>query len=554
MINYYENLEIPEFTEEKLKEILHYTDNDNNPAYNMFKSKDFYRVYSGAKGVSKSFGRMVETIYRLVNEKIFCSVWCRNQYNHIKTTLRPTLEKVLNLLAEEHGLDYRKFIYITNEAAYWTYDDGGKGRAIYFQNWEKIQAFQGFTLQNPKFRFGELVIDEPLEDASETNKLPHEIVELYEKQEEKLPLLIQNTITRELAPDNFNINVSFLYNIFTLDHFLIQNYHNKVIQIINEDGNPNEEILNELIKNHFVFKTDENFMNGLGLSVVMYSKFFVPKRTMSNIQIKQLEQLKEQNYRLWVITVVGFAFNFIPDNMNYFMKKVFYDEEGNLKKGIVQLTSMSMFKKLLIADCILGVFWGYDHGIHDNASLVCTALCKSGDIIVLKLIEDIKTKIKDTKYLNLEMCKKVINEVEKINNFVEENANYKFIEENFVASKTSVIFSDNNPTLENLNILLDKSKINSIAIPAIRKPNQKFGIVDRQHWQKFLFENKLIHFVKDTVKLINFLEKQVIMLDEEKRNEEINSEIYDVINAFEMSCSYVFKTQYMLQSEDSNGY
>ena len=210
----------PKFTIEKLAELLHYTDQEVNPTFEAYKSNSFYKIYSGAKGVSKSFSRMIETIYRIVNENNFCSVWCRNQFNHIKNTLRPMLEKVLYFLAEEHNLDFRDYFYVTNEAAYWKFDDSGLDRAIYFQNWEKIQAFQGFTLKNSKFRFGELVIDEPLEDTADSNKLPHELEEIYALQEEKLPLLIANTVLREVAPDNFKINVTFLYNIFTTNHFL----------------------------------------------------------------------------------------------------------------------------------------------------------------------------------------------------------------------------------------------------------------------------------------------------------------------------------------------
>ncbi|MCU9933414.1 hypothetical protein NWQ33_06150 [Mycoplasmopsis cynos] len=37
----------------------------------LFKSKEFYEIQSGAKGVSKSFGGAIISIYRLVNEKYF---------------------------------------------------------------------------------------------------------------------------------------------------------------------------------------------------------------------------------------------------------------------------------------------------------------------------------------------------------------------------------------------------------------------------------------------------------------------------------------------------
>ncbi|SYV90148.1 Uncharacterised protein, partial [Metamycoplasma alkalescens] len=68
-------LDIPKFTEEKLKEILHYTDLSDNPAFQSFKSNTIFELHSGAKGVSKSFGQAIITIYRIVNDKRFCSVW-----------------------------------------------------------------------------------------------------------------------------------------------------------------------------------------------------------------------------------------------------------------------------------------------------------------------------------------------------------------------------------------------------------------------------------------------------------------------------------------------
>jgi len=42
------------------------------------------------------------------------------------------------------------------------------------------------------------------------------------------------------------------------------------------------------------------------------------------------------------------------------------------------------------------------------------------------------------------------------------------------------LFSDNNASIEALNILFQENKISCKAIPAIRKPSQAFGIVDRQ--------------------------------------------------------------------------
>ncbi|MDD7894297.1 hypothetical protein [Metamycoplasma hyosynoviae] len=543
----------PKFTEEKLRQLLHYTDQEANPTYEAYKSNSFYKIYSGAKGVSKSFSRMIETIYRVVNENNFCSVWCRNQFNHIRNTLRPMLEKVLYYLAEEHNLDFRDYFYVTNEAAYWKYEDGGIDRAIYFQNWEKIQAFQGFTLKNSNFRFGELVIDEPLEDTADSNKLPHELEEIYALQEEKLPLLIANTVLREISPNGFRINVTFLYNIFTTNHFLIKNYHQEAIKILEEDNLINQKVLNELIENHYLQKENTEFSNGLGIIVTMFSKYFIPKKYFSEIQEKNLDLLKETNYRLWVITVIGYAFNFEDTKLNYFMKNIIFDEEGNVRKKIKTI-SKNKFHKYLNNGEILGIYHGYDPGIHDNAAFVTVALHKDGRIIVLKVIEDIKLLIpKNAIWKNKAINEKITQIIDKQNKEIEKYLPYGYSSKNFLYSKTSVLFCDNHASIEALNLLFEENKINCFAIKAVRKPTQQFGIVDRQMWQKNIFENNLINFLPNNEILLKCLAKQVVIKDStkpldkiEKRDESINPEIYDVINAFEMSSSLLFRYQYAL--------
>lgn len=547
----------PKFTIEKLAELLHYTDQEVNPTFEAYKSNSFYKIYSGAKGVSKSFSRMIETIYRIVNENNFCSVWCRNQFNHIKNTLKPMLEKVLYFLAEEHDLDFRDYFYVTNEAAYWKFDDNGLDRAIYFQNWEKIQAFQGFTLKNSKFRFGELVIDEPLEDTADSNKLPHELEEIYALQEEKLPLLIANTVLREVAPDNFKINVTFLYNIFTTNHFLIKNYHQEAIKILEEDESINQNVLNELLDNNFIQRENSDFSNGLGIIVTMFSKYFIPKKYFSEMQQKNLDLLKQTNYRLWVITVVGFAFNFEDNKLNYFMKNIIFDDEGNIRKKIKTI-SKNKFKEYLTNQEILGIYHGYDPGIHDNAAFVTVALHKDGRIIVLKVIEDIKRLIpQKTYWKNKAINEKIVEIISKLNNEIENYLPYSYSNSNFLYSKTSVLFCDNHASIEALNILFEDKKINCWAIKAVRKPTQQFGIVDRQMWQKNIFENGLINLLPNNEILLKCLAKQVVIKDNtkpldkiEKRDESIHPEIYDVVNAFEMSSSLLFKYQYALLYEN----
>ncbi|WP_444704929.1 hypothetical protein ACT1UH_02970 [Mycoplasma sp. 332] len=547
---------LPVFSEEKLKELLHYTDQEPNPSYEAFKSSAFYKIYSGAKGVSKSFSRMIETIYRLVNEKNFCSVWCRNQFNHIKNTLRPMLEKVLFYLAEEHDLDYRDYFYVTNDAAYWKYDDGGLDRAIYFQNWEKIQAFQGFTLKNSNFRFGELVIDEPLEDTSDSNKLPHELEEIYSLQEEKLPLLISNTVLREVAPIDFKVNVTFLYNIFTTQHFLIKNYHQEAVKILEDDGTINNQVLNELLKNFYIQRENKEFNNGLGIVVTMFSKFFIPKKFFSELQQKNLDLLKKTNYRLWVITVAGFAFNFEDTKLNYFMKNIIFDETGNIRKKIKTI-SKKQFYDYLSHGQIIGIYHGYDPGIHDNASFVTVGLHQDGRIIIIEVINDVKKLIpKNTIWKNKAINEKIVEIIKKQSQKFEEFLPYSFSKNNFIYGKTSILFCDNHASIEALNLLFEEKQISCCALKAVRKPTQNFGIVDRQMWQKNIFENNLINLLPNNETLLKCLAKQVVIKNPnkslekiEKRDESINPEIYDVINAFEMASSLLFRYQYALLYE-----
>ncbi|WP_322962751.1 hypothetical protein RRG39_02135 [Mycoplasmopsis cynos] len=543
---------IPEFTEQKLKQILHYTDLEANPSYDAFKSKEFYEIQSGAKGVSKSFGGAIISIYRLVNEKIFCSVWCRNQYNHIANTLRPMFLKVLSFLKDEHNLDYTEYITVTTSGVYWNFDDGGKGRCILFQNFEKTQAFQGITLPNNAFKFGELVIDEPIEDPIDTKKTPLELQQLYEVQEEKIPLLIQNTVLRTQAPDNFQIKVKFFYNIFTTEHFLIQKFHNVVLPILTPDGNPNNAIMEKLIKEHYIQKTDANFDDDLGITITMFAKTFVPKKELSAIQMKNLNSLKNKNLRLWIVTVAGFVFLDETQKTNYFLKPYIINNLGEIRKEI-ELVEKEYFYTLLKNNEIYSIWDGFDPGKVDNASWVRVALTKKGEILVLEAVEDIKAITKtDSRLQNCRALLKIIDESNKDIMQYLKNKN-SFGDEEILTAETfnSVIACDNDIIIENLNAIASEMQLDNIyAVKANRRDTNKqaFGIVSRQNWEKFIFANGLIKLINSqgSKKLLENFTKQVIPDQETKRDESIFAEIYDLINAFEMACSFIYKNQYLI--------
>lgn len=535
--------QIPIFTEDKLKKILHYTDNEFNPAYEAFKSNTFFELHSGAKGVSKSFGQAIITIYRIVNDIRFCSMWCRNQYNHIKKTLRPTFEKVLSFLKNEHNLDYTHCFAIYDSGLYWEMDDGGQGRAIYFENFEKIQAFQGITLKNSNFLFGELVLDEPIEDPNDTSKLPHQLEELYKLQEQKLPLLIANTVARIDAPEDFQLKVKFLYNIFTTDHWIIKNYHNLAIPLIKNDS-LNNEVEKELIVKTYIQRIDDTFKNNLGISCTMYSKFFVPKSELGDYQIKYLEALKNDDYRMWVVTVLGFAFQDENNKPNYFLQPYIYNLNNKMHKSIKIINSLDEIEDY----SIIGIYDGFDPGLSDKSAWVRTLLLNDGKIIIYKAIDNLGQKIKEKlKRPRLAINNLLVNLIDESNNYLSKNFGNKLIKKNI----TSILLTDNDIICETIGLKFNENRVNAVATLANRRNtnNQKFGIDNRQNWQKWIFSNEMILFNKESLFLIDYLSKQIILPNEEKRDETINKEIYDLINAFEMSCSMLYQYQYSIQNK-----
>ncbi|VEU63945.1 Uncharacterised protein (plasmid) [Mesomycoplasma conjunctivae] len=107
--------------------------------------------------------------------------------------------------------------------------------------------------------------------------------------------------------------------------------------------------------------------------------------------------------------------------------------------------------------------------------------------------------------------------------------------------------------------------INTKLLPASRFKGKKgFGIIDRQVWQKNIFENGLVELLPKAKSLLTLLCQQVIDKEDPKnpnqRNERINKKIYDVINAFEMAntlqnCeykNYLFNKELKERNEQNN--
>jgi hypothetical protein len=134
IVNSYNNAKAL-FTEDKLKEILHYTDIDSNPYYESYLSKCIYELMCAAKAVGKSFtaGGIV-TIYRLIHEPNFNSVYCRNFYKHIKNTLIPMFKKIIDLLKHTFGIDLTlNFVFLADRIDFYR-DSEELPQTIYLQN------------------------------------------------------------------------------------------------------------------------------------------------------------------------------------------------------------------------------------------------------------------------------------------------------------------------------------------------------------------------------------------------------------------------------------
>ncbi|MEA4276183.1 hypothetical protein [Mycoplasma sp. 21DD0573] len=543
------------FPLEKLKEILHYTDLSDNPAFDAFESSEFFEIQSGAKGVSKSFNGAIITLYRLANETNFNSVWCRNQYNHIKNTLIPMFQKAADFLETKHKINIKRYLVFTQDAIYWSDGTDTKtSRKILFQNFEKIQAFQGITLPKADYYFGELVIDEPIEDPENTNYTPGQLRDLYQNQKENIPLLIQNTVLRTKAPQDTKLKVKFFYNIFTTEHFLITDYHNKVIPLISHNGTTNIQVLDRLVKDKFIYETSSTFSEGLGINVIMYSKLFTPNSEMSEIQKKQFELLKSTNFRLWVITVAGFAFVNEDKQSAFYLKSLIYDN-NNFNSNIEFITKEQV-SEFIRAGKVLGVFDGYDPGKSDNASWCRTLLLDDGKIVILDAIEDLKRFFKH-RPTRVEVNKLLIDLIIKSNIWIfEELKNSYHTNEFFNLNKfENVILTDNDHVSDYVNLELQQlaSKFPDFKIYsrlANRKDTrtEKFGIESRQRWTEWIFGNNMVYILNtnDTTKLLENLSKQYVEPGEKKRDETVFPEIYDLINAFEMSNSLTYKKQKVL--------
>lgn len=538
---------VPEFSEEILRKILHYTDKEANPVYDAFKSDAFYEIHSGAKGVSKSFGAAVITIFRLVNDKRFNSIWCRNRYKHIQSTLTPTFLKVLDLLASKYGLDFTPFLKFYERGIYWIYDDGGKGRGIHFANWENVQSFQGLTLPATSMYFGELVIDEPQEDPGDSLNVS-ELMEIYETQRDKLNLILQNTILRLAPPDDFKICVKFLYNIFTTDHFLIQDYHRYAIEFVDDFGNVREDLANELIARGFIQNEVPDFFDGMGLIVTMYAKTFTPAAEISKHQRAIFEELKKKNRRLWMITYAGLTFEDEENRPIKFLQSYIFDKNLNLKPNIKVYTTEEIKNRIRRSE-LVAVSYGYDVGKLDKSSLVMLLLFNDGVISIFKIFEDIKELPGSGLNIYQSMNRKIFEIVNVLDNEILEELRHQTKRNpdglNFL-DYFSTLDTDNDIIYMYLAELFEKNGSACVVRKALRRKtkNGDFSILSRQEMQKNLFTHGKISIIEDDPAGREFLKKlamQTIDKNEKKRNEKIHPEIYDVINAFEYALNRIYK-------------
>lgn len=328
-----------------------------------------------------------------------------------------------------------------------------------------------------------------------------------------------------------------------MDHFLVQNFHLKIIPFVNEEKKLNQKIVEELNQNTFLMKWDFEFQN-VGAVAIMYSKNFVPKSTISKIQQAQFDELKKTNHRLWLITVAGLSYFEENPNQHYFLKDFIFEENGEINKNICFLSNDEVEEKIKMGE-LQGVFYGYDAGKIDNAALsICLLFDK--EIVFFDGFEDIKINLKKPVKL-IEVHNHLLNLIQKYNQYFlnllkhAKKYNIFFNYQNFyshldIDSETEFQILREKIEAENLPILIQK---------ALRKKMKigDYSIPGRQKKQQFLISSKKIKFNQNSksLKLLQNLSKQAVLTGEEKRDESIHPEIYDFINSFEYAINRLWR-------------
>lgn len=547
------------------EKVLKYTDLEDNPQRWIAQDNSFYKLESGAKGISKSFGNILITIYKIIHDELFCSSWCRNVFDHIAGTLIPNLEKALDFLLIEHKVDLKNNFSFSKEKAVFDRGDGNQNYIVWV-NWMNTQKIQGYALPKYLSYFGEVVVDEPIEDIRTTKLTFAEIQEIYKVQFEKMPFLENNTVLREAPRENekFKRCVKFLFNRLDDSHWVVRKFVDPLYRF-------DEFNIKLLTEQTYIHASDPNAFHGMGVTSISYSKLFIPKKKIGDLQRMSWKQMEIDYPEQYLVQVLGLSYKASEDYEIKPFEKYVYDSNG---KEINRLYpgGIEALKQKILDNEVEAIHDGLDIGFKDDCSWTRAILLKNGDVVFVKCLVDIFGNPSVKKKLGkqnifyqstADLLIYLINESDVdlgIVGYHEQNNQYydKLNPQtrNLLRVNDTTIFADNKSISEILSAKLQEKNGGGYATVCKRTDggNNPWGLETRNEWWSCNLQENRIFFTDESEVLYFSLAKVVNISNSKKRNEEINPEIYNPINSAEYAVSEIKTTQPWLIGEKNEYY
>ncbi len=496
----------PPFPKTIRDEILNYTDNKDHKTFiKVLDSPTTNKLFMGAKNVSKSFGVMIDTIYRIVNEPDYCAVWARNLSIDIQNTIHPCFIKALDFLKVVHNIDLTPFFDIYAKVVVYKPTQ----QAIFFANFELVNSFAGLTLKKTNFDICDVVFDEIQQNPDE---LGNQLEKIYSKQPSDMNFIKQSTILRTKRKPNQKRRMIFLFNIYDSKHWVCLKY---VIPLLPF----NLENRKKLVDQSYLYAES----NELDCSIMRMSRFYVPKSEIDEFQMREYEDLKIENPKLYDITVAGEPYDNQSSNIIFPFIDFIYDDNNQINSNLIFNEEINNYKFLLIVD-------GLDPGLKDNNGFCRIGVTENYEIVVIYAEE-----IKSSEFSNF----KRFTSLEYILSLICSLNEFMNLENSILA-----IDSKEDALIEMATKYIAEHNLNIMPIKAIKNKNPNFqidfNISNRFSFFKQCFERQIIKFTPQSIKLIEYFAQQAFNSDG-KRDEKINPKIYDLINAMEYATSIIYQ-------------
>lgn len=496
----------PIFTEKLRNEILNYTDNKEHKTFiKVLDSPTTNKLIMGAKNVSKSFGVMIDTIFRIVNEPDYCAVWARNLSTDIANTIHPCFIKALDFLKVVHNLDFTPFFEIYAKVVVYKPTQ----QAIFFANFELVNSFAGLTLKKTNFDICDVVFDEIQQNPDE---LGNQLEKIYSKQPADMNFIKQSTILRTKRKPNQKRRMIFLFNIYDSKHWVCIKYVVPLLPFSKE----NRE---KLVKQTYLYAEDLD----LDASVMRMSRFYVPSSEIDEYQMKEYDALKKENPKLYDITIAGEPYDNQSSTIIYPFIDFIYDDNNQINEHLIFNYEIDKFDFLMIID-------GFDPGLKDNNGYCRIGVTPNYELVIIDA-EEIKSS-EFSNYKRFTSLEHILSRIVSLNEFM--------------GLKNSILAIDSkeDTLIEMATKFIAEYNLNIVPVKAIKNKNPNFqidfNISNRYTFFKQCFERQIIKFTPQSTKLLEYISMQAFSNDG-KRDEKINPKIYDLINAMEYATSIIYQ-------------